>query len=215
MQLVLIGPPGAGKGTIAEKVAARYKLARLSTGDMLREAIARGTALGARANEYVEAGRLVPQEILGAVVAERLREAKDFVLDGYPRTLEQAEFLSGLPYVELDAVVYVVVPEEEVVSRLAGRLVCSVCGGVTNADDGAAGICEFCGSGRLEPRADDQPDTVRKRYEIYVAETEPVVEYYRAASILRAVDGTGSREEVFARVEAAVKALVASGDDNR
>jgi adenylate kinase len=215
MQLVLIGPPGAGKGTVAGKVAARYKLAHLSTGDILREAIARGTALGARANEYVETGRLVPQEVLGAVVAERLREAKDFVLDGYPRTLEQAEFLSSLPYVELDAVVYVVVPEEEAVSRLAGRLVCSACGGVTNADDGAAGICEFCGSGRLEPRADDQPDTVRKRYEVYMAENEPVVEYYRAASILREVDGTGNRKEVFARVEAAVKALVAGGDDNR
>lgn len=204
MQLVLIGPPGAGKGTIAEKVAAKYKLAHLSTGDILREAIARGTALGARANEYVETGRLVPQEVLGAVVAERLREAKDFVLDGYPRTLEQAEFLSSLPYVELDAVVYVAVPEEEAVSRLAGRLVCSACGGVTNADDGAAESCEFCGSGRLEPRADDQPETVKKRYGVHLAETEPVVEYYRAADILREVDGTGSRKEVFARVEAAV-----------
>ncbi len=215
MQLVLIGPPGAGKGTIAERVAAGYKLAHLSTGDILREAIARGTVLGARANEYVETGRLVPQEVLGAVVAERLRDAKDFVLDGYPRTLEQAEFLSRLPYVELDAVVYVAVPEEGAVSRLAGRLVCTACGGVTNADDGAAESCKFCGSGRLEPRADDRPDTVKKRYEVYMAETEPVVEYYRAAGILREVDGTGSRKEVFARVEAAIGPLVACGDDNR
>ena len=181
----------------------------------MREAIARGTVLGARANEYVETGRLVPQEVLGAVVAERLRDAKDFVLDGYPRTLEQAEFLSRLPYVELDAVVYVAVPEEGAVSRLAGRLVCTACGGVTNADDGAAESCKFCGSGRLEARADDRPDTVKKRYEVYMAETEPVVEYYRAAGILREVDGTGSRKEVFARVEAAIGPLVACGDDNR
>jgi adenylate kinase len=211
VQLVLIGPPGAGKGTIAEKIAAKYGLAQLSTGDLLRDAIARGTPLGAEAKEYVETGRLVPQEVLGRVVAERLSEDGDFVLDGFPRTLEQAEFLSGLPGVALDAVVYVAVPGEEAVERLRGRRVCRTCGTVTHA---AADTCESCGSEDLVARADDRPDMLEKRYDVYVRETEPVIEYYRGHGLLREVDGTGGREEVLARVEAAVGPFVARGDDN-
>lgn len=209
MRLVLIGPPGAGKGTIAEKLAAKRGLAHLSTGDVLRDAINRGTPLGAKAREYVEAGKLVPQEILGGVVAERLSQLNGFVLDGYPRTLEQAEFLTYLAPV--DAVVYVAIPQEEAVERLRGRRVCAECGAVT--DDGET--CGNCGSGDLAARADDRPDTVKKRYEVYMRETEPVIEYYRGRGILREVDGTGSREEVLARVEAAVGPIATRGDDNR
>lgn len=213
MQLVLIGPPGAGKGTIAEKIATKYGLAHLSTGDLLRDAVARGTPLGARAKEYVESGRLVPQEILGRVVAERLNRDGDFVLDGYPRTLEQAEFLSALAGVALDAVIYVAVPETEAVERLRGRRVCRTCGAVTHAD--AADVCEICGSEDLVARADDRPDTLRTRYQVYMRETAPLIGYYRGRGLLREVDGTGGREEVLARVEAAIGPFAPCGDDNR
>ncbi len=213
MRLVLIGPPGAGKGTVAEKLAAKHGLEHLSTGDMLRDAIGRGTPLGAKAKEYVETGRLVPQEVLGEVVAEKVRPLDGFVLDGYPRSLEQAEFLADLEGVDVNAVIYVAVPEEQAVGRLRGRRVCAKCGAVTDAD--AAETCGNCGSADLAVRADDRPDTLKKRYEVYMRETEPVIEYYRDRGLLREVDGTGSREEVLARVEAAIGPIATRGDDNR
>jgi adenylate kinase len=155
----------------------------------------------------------VPQEILGEVVAERLAREKGFVLDGYPRTLEQAEFLSRLPLVKIDAVVYLEVSEEETVRRLAARLVCPSCGAITNADSDD-GVCGRCGSEELAARVDDEPQTVKARYDIYRRETAPVVQYYREAGLLREIDAAADRDEVFGRVEAAIRPLATGGDDN-
>jgi adenylate kinase len=205
LRLVLLGPPGAGKGTLAGKIAEKYGVVHLSTGEMLRAAIAEGSALGRAAKEYVEAGRLVPQEVLADVVASRLGAANGFVLDGYPRTVEQAAFLAQLPDAAPDAVVYVAVPPAEAVRRLEQRRVCGVCGAPAAAGDGGD-VCERCG-GKLHVRADDRPATIKKRYEVYLRETEPLVEYYRAAGVLREIDGVGGPEEVLARLEAAVAPL--------
>jgi adenylate kinase len=209
MQLVLIGPPGAGKGTIAARLAARFGLVHLSTGDLLREASAAGSPLGEKTKAYVETGRLVPQKILGEVVAERVRGEKAFVLDGYPRTLEQAEFLAALPSVALAGVLYVAVPEGEIVRRLAARVVCASCGAVS-AENAA---CPKCGGTAWESRADDRPETVKERYAVYMRDTAPVIDFYRDRGLLLEIEGTGDREEVWACVEAAVAAL-AGDDDN-
>ncbi len=213
MRLVFLGPPGAGKGTLAESVAAAFGLTHLSSGDMLRAAIAAGTPLGSKVKGYVEAGKLVPQEILGEVVAARLAEVGGFVLDGYPRTVEQADFLGRLPGVSLEAVIYVTVPEEEAVRRLLGRRVCSVCGALVNTEELDSENCPACG-GALVARADDAPATIKKRYEIYQKETAPLVSYYRAGGLLREIDGVGPRPEVLSRLEAELAPLAACGHDN-
>jgi len=212
MRLAFLGPPGAGKGTLAELYAARHGLAHLSTGEMLRAAIAAGTPLGQQARPYVETGRLVPQALLGEVVAARLREVTAYILDGYPRTLEQAAFLEELPGFALDAVVFLAVPAEVAVRRLSARRVCPSCGAVHGREVGAGDACRRCG-GELTVRADDDEKTVRRRYDVYVRETAAVVEHYRDAGKLREVDGTGEPETVLARLEAALAPL-ARGHDN-
>ncbi len=212
MQLVFLGPPGAGKGTLAARAAAKYGFAHLSTGDILRAEINRGTELGEKVKGYVVTGRLVPQEILGAVVAARLAGEKSFVLDGYPRTREQAEFLAMLPGVKLDAVIYVDVPEEEVVRRLGTRRVCPACGAVGSAhSDGDT--CGACGAGFVT-RDDDRPETIRSRYRVYSANTAPLIDYYRAAGVLREVAGAGTKDEVWARLDAELARLDARAHDN-
>lgn len=206
MQLVLLGPPGAGKGTVAARLAATFPLTHISTGDLLRAEVAAGTALGRKVAPYMKAGQLVPQDLLGEVVARKLATTTSFVLDGYPRTVEQAEFLASLPGVSLDAVVYLRVDREEVVRRLARRRVCPVCGATTAADETSPSTsCPACGA-KLARREDDDAARVTKRFEVYLTETTPVVEFYRARGILKEVDGGGTREEVWRRVVDAVAA---------
>jgi len=216
MQLVFLGPPGAGKGTLAEKAAAAFGPVHLSTGDILRAEIAKGSPLGRKIRRYVDRGQLVPQAIMGEVVAARLAGECSFILDGFPRTLEQAAFLAALPGLALDAVIYVSVPEDEALRRLGRRRVCASCHAVTAVeDDGDAADdeCDRCG-GQVVVRADDRPETTRERYRIYVHDTAPLVEYYRKNGLLREVDGVGTKQTVWGRVNRVLAALAAPRDDN-
>jgi adenylate kinase len=213
--IVLLGAPGSGKGTQAERLVARHGLPHISTGDMLRAAIAGGTAMGREAKRFMDAGELVPDEVVIGVVRERLAEpdARDgFVLDGFPRTLEQAGRLEALLDEAGRGLTHVVqfeVPEEELVARLAGRRLCRSCGkGYHVVFDPPAreGVCDACG-GELYQRDDDDETTVRNRLAVYRAQTEPLVEHYRAKGILVTAFGGGKMpDEVFAQVVALLDA---------
>ena len=213
MRLVIMGTPGAGKGTQAKLLAGRLGACHISTGDMLRDAIRRGTPLGREAERAVERGLLVSDDVVNGIVEERLA-APDcragFLLDGFPRTLDQARALDALLRRRgepLSAVILISVPREEAIRRLAGRRVCGACGTMFHmAFDAAArsGRCDRCG-GALVQREDDREETIRHRMDVYGRETAPVLEHYRAAGLLREVDGTGTRDEVARRVAAAAE----------
>ncbi len=214
MRLVLFGPPGAGKGTQAAAVKERFGIPHISTGDMLREAIAAGTPVGARAKVIVETGGLVQDEVVGEVVAERLSRPdarKGFLLDGFPRTLRQAEILAVVLEARkepLDHVVKLSLSDDEVVRRLSGRRTCGACGApfhVALSPPRRQGVCDACG-GALKQRDDDREDVIRNRLSVYEAQTAPLAAHYAAKGLLREVDGSGSVEEVRRRVLAALDA---------
>src|SRR2546425_3161083 len=207
-----MGTPGAGKGTQAKLLASRFGACHVSTGDLLREAARGGSQLGLEAKRSMEQGRLVPDEVVIDLVAERLDAADcqgGFLLDGFPRTVAQAQALDALLVRRgqpLDAVLLIALPREDALQRLAGRRVCERCGTMfhTSFDPPARpDRCDRCG-GPLVQRADDREETVRHRMEVYARETAPVLEHYRAAGLLREIDGTGSREDVFRRVATSV-----------
>jgi adenylate kinase len=208
--VAIMGAPGAGKGTQAQRLGARAGAAHISTGDILRRARDDGTALGQEARRFMDAGRLVPDAVVVGIVQERLARADcagGFVLDGFPRTVPQAVALDAMlarDGRELQAVLHIEVPREELVQRLSGRRVCRSCGSMFHVrfdPPATAGRCDRCGD-ELTQREDDREDTIRHRMDVYEAETAPVLQHYRAAGLLHAVPGTGSREEVFARVVA-------------
>jgi adenylate kinase len=207
--VVLLGAPGAGKGTQAERIVARFGLPHISTGDMLRAAMAKDTGMGREAKRYMESGELVPDEVVIGVVRDRLAEddtREGFLLDGFPRTIEQAERLDALLAEagrRLTDVVQLDVPEDELVERLAGRRLCRSCGKgyhVVFDPPRREGVCDVCG-GELYQRADDNEATVRNRLSVYREQTEPLVEYYRDKGILRTAFGGGKMpDEVFEQV---------------
>ncbi len=208
MRIVLLGPPGAGKGTQAKLLAARGGIPQISTGDILRRAVATGTPLGREAKRFLDAGSLVPDEVVIGMIRERLKEedcSGGFVLDGFPRTVAQAEALTAILQergTALTAVVQVVVPEVELIRRLSGRRVCGSCGEgyhVESHPPAVPGRCDRCG-GALVQRADDTAETIRRRLEVFQTETAPLVQYYTSRNLLRTVDGQGSPEKILERM---------------
>ncbi|MFD0902286.1 adenylate kinase [Actinomadura sediminis] len=206
MRIVLVGPPGAGKGTQAQFIASHLSIPKISTGDIFRANVSGGTDLGRKAKEYMDRGDLVPDEITIAMVRDRLAEDDaqgGFLLDGFPRNVPQAETLKKILDefgVRLDIVLELVVDEDEVVRRLSGRRTCTKCEKIWHVDfdDKQDDICDDCG-GRLFQRDDDKEEVVRHRLEVYKEQTEPIVQFYGDEGILVRIDATGPVDEVTAR----------------
>jgi adenylate kinase len=209
MRLLLLGPPGAGKGTQAERIAAKYRIPHLSTGDMLREAVAADTEVGRQAKSIMDAGRLVPDDVMIRLVAERIAQpdcASGFILDGFPRTLAQAEALDRLLQergLELDLVLEIAVDDEALIERISGRFACARCGAGYHdqfKQPEFPGVCDACGSREFVRREDDNAETVRARLEAYHAQTAPLLPYYRERGLLSLVDGMAEIDQVTAQV---------------
>ena len=220
MRLVLFGPPGSGKGTQAERLRDRLGVPHLSTGDMLRAAVAQGTEVGRRAQAIMAAGDLVPDEVVIGAVADRLAEpdaAAGFVLDGFPRTLAQARALDAAlerAGTAIDRVVALEVEEDALVARIAGRFACAACGAGYHDSfkpPAVAGVCDRCGGREFVRRKDDRPEAVRERLAAYRAQTAPLLPYYEARGLLASVDGMASMDAVARAVEAALRPLAGAG----
>ncbi len=205
MKIIMLGAPGAGKGTQAKKIAAKYQIPHISTGDIFRANIKGGTELGMKAKTFMDQGMLVPDEITIGMLMDRIHEAdcaNGYVLDGFPRTIPQAESLTkALKDMgeAIDCAVNVDVPDENIVSRMGGRRACVSCGATYHVEFNAPkkeGICDTCGE-KLVLRDDDKPETVQKRLNVYHDQTQPLIDYYAKAGVLREVDGTKNMEEVF------------------
>ena len=205
MKIIMLGAPGAGKGTQAKKIAAKYQIPHVSTGDIFRANIKNGTELGMKAKSYMDAGGLVPDEITIGMLLDRIHEAdceNGYVLDGFPRTIPQAESLTealaGMDE-KIDYAVNVDVPDENIISRMSGRRACLNCGAtyhIVYNPPKQEGVCDVCGD-KLVLRDDDKPETVQKRLSVYHDQTQPLIEYYEKAGVLKQVDGTQDMEAVF------------------
>ena len=207
MNLIFLGPPGAGKGTQASRVAQELNIRHISTGNMLREAIAAKSDLGLQVKEIIERGDLVPDALIVSVVRECLEQsdcAPGVLLDGFPRTIQQAEALSG--FAKIDAVVNIDVPEAEVVERISGRRMCRACGESRHYSQVPDGRCPLCG-GEMYQRADDEAETVRNRMRVYEVQTAPLIAYYQQQGNLLDIQGNQSVEDVFAQIIDALKGL--------
>lgn len=209
MNLILMGLPGAGKGTQAERIVQEYGLPHISTGDMFRAAIKEGTELGNEAKSYMDAGQLVPDEVTVGIVRERLQKddcQKGFLLDGFPRTVSQAESLDRLLADldrRLDAVLHINVDKNQLMERLTGRRICRQCGAtyhVTFNPPQEAGVCDKC-NGELYQRDDDQEETVKSRLDVNIEQQEPLLNLYEEKGILKTIDGNQDINDVFASVE--------------
>ena len=214
MDLILLGLPGAGKGTQAEYLVEEYNIPHISTGDIFRAATKNETPLGLEAKKYMDAGELVPDEVTNNIVKERLQEedVKDgFLLDGYPRTLNQSEALrDNLQELgrELDAVIYLNVPKDILVERLAGRYICSNCGATyhkLNNPTKVEGVCDRCGGTEFYQREDDKPETVKKRIKVNEEQTDKLVDFYQEEGVLIEVDGSQAPEDTFAEIKELLK----------
>lgn len=210
MKIVMLGAPGAGKGTQAKRIAAEYGIPHISTGDIFRANIKAGTELGKKAKAFMDQGALVPDEVTIGMLMDRIHEAdceKGYVLDGFPRTIPQAESLTRALAAEgnkIDAAVDIDVPDENIVNRMGGRRACLNCGNTYHIvfnPPKKEGICDTCGNA-LVLRDDDKPETVQKRLSVYHDQTQPLIDYYRAQGALKSVDGTQEMDKVFEDIKA-------------
>ena len=216
-RVVLLGPPGAGKGTQAKLLQEKFSACQISTGDILRKAVAERTPLGTAAAQYIDRGALVPDDVIVGLVAERLKEKdceKGFILDGFPRTIPQAESLDTMlrdMRLSLNRALSVQVPRSVIIERLAGRRSCKNCGALAHmvfSPPKREGVCDRCG-GELYQRQDDREETVAHRLKVYEQQTAPLVDYYRGRNLLREIDGVGAVDEIRARVMEALGDVVA------
>ncbi|MEX0868381.1 MAG: adenylate kinase [Nitriliruptoraceae bacterium] len=208
MRVILLGPPGAGKGTQAARIAELADIPHISTGDILRANVRDGTALGAKAKRYMDAGDLVPDDVIISMISQRIDAddaASGFLFDGFPRTVPQAEALEELLIeraTPLDVVIRMAVPADEILRRLTGRRTCTECGRVFHVEfdpPTAEGVCDSCG-GALTQRDDDTEDVVLNRLEVYGSQTEPLEQFYWTRGLLRDVEAVGDPDDVFARM---------------
>lgn len=208
MKIIMLGAPGAGKGTQAKKIASKYGIPHISTGDIFRANIKAGTELGKKAKSYMDQGLLVPDELTCDLVVDRISQpdaANGYVLDGFPRTIPQAECLTdALKNLggQVDYAIDVDVPDEDIVNRMSGRRACLKCGAtyhIVFAAPKSEGICDVCGE-KLVLRDDDRPETVLNRLKVYHDQTQPLIDYYSNAGVLKTVDGTRSLDEVFSEI---------------
>ena len=213
MHILLMGPPGAGKGTQAANLVKKFSITHISTGDMFRAAIKEGTELGKKAKACIDAGNLVPDEITIGIVKERLSQEdckKGFILDGFPRTVDQADALKGILTelgLSLKSVLNITVPSADLVERAVGRRICRSCGAtyhVKFSPSKQEGVCDACG-GELYQRADDTEETMKNRLSVYEAQTKPLIDYYQAAGLYVEIDGRQAIDKVFDDVVAALK----------
>jgi adenylate kinase len=214
MRVVVLGPPGVGKGTQATRLRQELGVPHVSTGDILREAVQKGTPLGKRVRSFVESGKLVPDDLMGELIAERLAQpdaASGFVLDGFPRTVEQVAILDGVLAkisAGLDRVLALEAPEAEIVRRLAGRRICPKCGGVYHIESrppASPGVCDGCGSALVQ-RPDDEEDVIRERLKIFEAQTLPLLSVYRERGLLKEIDATRDADSVFSALRSELAA---------
>lgn len=210
MNLILLGPPGAGKGTQAQRLQQARGLVQLSTGDMLRAAVAVGSEIGKRADAVMKRGELVSDEIVVGIIEDRIGQpdcAKGFILDGFPRTTAQAEALDAMlarKGMKLDAVIEMVVDDAQMVDRITGRYTCAKCGAGyhdTNKRPKNPGVCDVCGGTQFTRRADDKAETVKARLDAYHRQTAPLLPYYRARGVLQQVDGMAEIDRVSAQID--------------
>jgi adenylate kinase len=214
MKIIMLGAPGAGKGTQAKKLAVKYGIPHISTGDIFRANIKNGTELGTKAKVFMDQGLLVPDELVVDLVVDRFKAAdceNGYVLDGFPRTIPQAKALDEALVKNNDAVEYAIdvdVPDINIISRMAGRRACVNCGGtyhLVTIPTKVEGICDVCG-GELILREDDKPETVEKRLTVYHEQTQPLIDYYTSKGILKSVDGTTDLETVFQKIVEIIEA---------
>ena len=210
MKLILLGAPGAGKGTQAEKISEYLHIPTISTGNIIREALKSGTEMGKKAKSYMESGSLVPDEVVIGIIQDRLAEddcANGFILDGFPRTIPQAEALDRMGIV-IDRIIDIEVPDEKIAQRVSGRRVCGSCGSSYHLDykrPQEEGVCDRCGS-TLVQRKDDQPETVAERLQVYHEQTEPLKAYYAKSGRLKIVEGQEEVEDTTRLTLAALEA---------